>query len=316
MDDPREFMNQHQRTYPYSELVDAFSTQSFNGYLNMVTRTQSLQPDIIEGDFDKQQIHQTTRTGSCAPICGSSSSSFTISFGDLTSQTEINRGYKPKYPDGIIPKEEISFNELLGSIELPKRVSSTRRNHRQAQEHVLAERKRRERLTQRFMGLSALLPEIKKMDKAAVLEDASKYIKHLQNRVKELEEASVTGKNIIQESVASMKKSRFRGGLEDEASSCDKTNTSLGSTGYDPVIKVRISGSSILVRIYCGRSSALALKALTELERLHVTIMCNSVLPISETDVLITTIAQMGEEFVMTAMDLVKCLESSLSSFL
>ncbi|KAH0700378.1 hypothetical protein KY285_015495 [Solanum tuberosum] len=58
----------------------------------------------------------------------------------------------------------------------------------QAQDHVLAERKRRERLTQRFIALSTLIPNLKKLDKATVLGDAIQYIKQLEEQVKTLEE--------------------------------------------------------------------------------------------------------------------------------
>ncbi|KAK1383299.1 hypothetical protein POM88_021034 [Heracleum sosnowskyi] len=43
-------------------------------------------------------------------------------------------------------------------------------------------------LSQRFIALSALVPGLKKMDKASVLGDAIKYLKQLQEKVKTLEE--------------------------------------------------------------------------------------------------------------------------------
>ncbi|KAI3808495.1 hypothetical protein L1987_24446 [Smallanthus sonchifolius] len=294
MEDLREFINQHQQTHPYSDFVDSSSSPSFKGYQNLVTRDQSINEATIFGDLDKQDSYKATTTSPFAPVGRSSSSTFTLSFGDFTSPTAIDQN---------------KLYGLLESIELPKRVHSTRRNHRQAQEHILAERKRREKLTQRFISLSALLPEIKKMDKATVLEDATKYIKHLQNRVRELEETINCEKNTIQESTTSM-----GNGHELEAYSFDETN-SLPCDTYNPGIKVRKIGSHVLVRIYFEKNSSLALKALTELERLHFTVMCNSVLPISGTAALITIIAQMSEEFVVTAKDLVNCLQLSLSNF-
>ncbi|KAK1440656.1 hypothetical protein QVD17_06485 [Tagetes erecta] len=338
-EDRREFMYQLQETRPFSTLVDSFSSQGFKGYQNVVMGDQAINASAIRGDLDKQEGYNPATTSSFAPISGSSSNTFTISFGDFNTPTSINQnqnqlygGYKLEYDDEIRRKEELNLNELLGSIELPKRVSSTKRNHRQAQEHILAERKRREKLTQRFITLSSLLPEIKKMDKATVLEDASKYIKHLQNRVKELEQISICEKNIIQESTistprkskfhdgheidastSSLRKSKFHGGHELDASSFDETNSLPCSTAYNPGIKVRTLGSNVLVRIYCKRDASLALKALTEMERLHLTVMSNSVLPISSTAALITVIAQMSEEFEMTAKDLVRCLQLQLS---
>ncbi|KAF5798774.1 putative transcription factor bHLH family [Helianthus annuus] len=310
MVDAREFMNQIQQTCPYSEFVDSFSSQSFQGYQNLVRRDQSINATTIRGDLNKQEGYKATTTNTF--MGGSTPSTFTISFGDLTSTTAVN---KNQFYGGFKRKEEMNLNELLGSIEFPKRVSSTRRNHRQAQEHILAERKRREKLTQRFVSLSTLLPEIKKMDKATVLEDASKYIKHLQNRVKELEETSISGKNINQElSTASIRKSEYRCSNELYASSFDDQNSLPCNATNNPGIKVRILGSNVLVRIYCQRNPPLALKALNEMERLHFTVICNTVLPISGTAALITITAQMSEEYVMTAKDLVKCLQLCLSN--
>ncbi|XP_076912294.1 transcription factor bHLH18-like [Bidens hawaiensis] len=314
-----EFLNQHQQARPYYEFADSSSSPSFNGYQNLVTRDESISAATISRDLDKQDSYMDISTSSFAPIGGSSSTNFTVSFGDYNSSTALNQnqlygGYNLAYHDATKRKDDTSLNELLGSIQLPKRRSSTRRNHRQAKEHIMAERKRREKLTQRFISLAATLPEIKKMDKATVLDDASKHIKNLQNRVKELEETSTSGKNIIQESTTSMSKSKSHGELE-AYYFIDETNSLPCNSDYNPGIKVRKIGSNVLVRIYCQRNSSIALKALSEMERLHFTVMCNSVLPVSDTDALITIIAQISEVVVVTANDLVKCLRLSISNF-
>ncbi|KAI7735353.1 hypothetical protein M8C21_022099 [Ambrosia artemisiifolia] len=289
MEEALELMNQLQQTNPYSELVDSFSSQSFQGYQNLVSYDQSINATTIIGDVDKQESYKATTTSSFAPIIGSTASTFTISFGDFTSTTAVNDN---QLFGGFKRKEEMKLNELIGSIEFPKRGSSTRRNHRQAQEHILAERKRREKLTQRFISLSTLLPEIKK----------------------ELEETTLSGKNANKElSTSSMRKSKLNGDHELYASFEDKNSLPCNAS-YNPGIKVRILGSNVLVRIYCQKIPPLALKALNEMERLHFTVISNSVLPISGTAALITIIAQMSEDFVTTAKDLVKCLQLCLSN--
>ncbi|KAL4577551.1 hypothetical protein LXL04_013660 [Taraxacum kok-saghyz] len=183
-------------------------------------------------------------------------------------------------------------------------------------EHVLSERKRREKLAQRFMSLSDLLPGRKKMDKATVLEDASNYIIQLQTRVKELEERSVKGKDIMRESVVSFRRSMFCVNPGDQASCSDETYKDLPSSStYDPEIKARISGRNILLRIYCGEHSSIMMKTLIEMERLHITHICCSVLPLSNTAHVITITAKMNEEMVITTKYLGKCLQSALSNF-
>ncbi|PNX71355.1 transcription factor bHLH25-like protein [Trifolium pratense] len=49
----------------------------------------------------------------------------------------------------------------------------------------MAERKRREKLSQSFIALAALVPNLKKMDKQSILTDSIKYVKELKQRLEE-----------------------------------------------------------------------------------------------------------------------------------
>ncbi|KAF8388051.1 hypothetical protein HHK36_026717 [Tetracentron sinense] len=77
----------------------------------------------------------------------------------------------PKYRDGDTetplrkgtPQEELSAN------------------------HVLAERRRREKLNERFIILRSLVPFVTKMDKASILGDTIEYVKQLRRRILDLE---------------------------------------------------------------------------------------------------------------------------------
>ncbi|KAK6142481.1 hypothetical protein DH2020_022829 [Rehmannia glutinosa] len=72
-----------------------------------------------------------------------------------------------------------------------KRVCTANRTPLQAQDHVMAERKRRQNLTRLFVSLSKVVPGLKKLDKVSVLEDAINHLKALQARVKVLEEQEI-----------------------------------------------------------------------------------------------------------------------------
>ncbi|XP_047157064.1 truncated basic helix-loop-helix protein A-like [Vigna umbellata] len=53
--------------------------------------------------------------------------------------------------------------------------------------HVLAERRRREKLNERFVILRSLVPFVTKMDKASILGDTIEYVKQLRRKIQELE---------------------------------------------------------------------------------------------------------------------------------
>nr|AEC03343.1 bHLH transcription factor MYC1 [Diospyros kaki] len=53
--------------------------------------------------------------------------------------------------------------------------------------HVLAERRRREKLNERFIILRSLVPFVTKMDKASILGDTIEYVKQLRSKIQDLE---------------------------------------------------------------------------------------------------------------------------------
>ncbi|WCJ21519.1 basic helix-loop-helix (bHLH) DNA-binding superfamily protein [Euphorbia peplus] len=53
--------------------------------------------------------------------------------------------------------------------------------------HVMAERRRREKLNERFIILRSLVPFVTKMDKASILGDTIEYVKQLRKKIQDLE---------------------------------------------------------------------------------------------------------------------------------
>ncbi|KAJ4746169.1 basic helix-loop-helix (bHLH) DNA-binding superfamily protein [Rhynchospora pubera] len=179
----------------------------------------------------------------------------------------------------------------------------------QKKDHVMAERLRREKLTQRFIALSSLLPGLSRMDKASVLEDAIKYVKQLQDRVKTLE-AQTLPKAVPQPDIE--KKSQLS---PDECNSSTCAESSLhdvpSNKGSLPEIEVRISQQSVLIKIHCDSQKGILGKAMSEIEKLGLIIVTTSVVPFTSSTIDMTITAKANEELSLTVEDLVKRINSA-----
>nr|XP_017240986.1 PREDICTED: transcription factor bHLH18-like isoform X2 [Daucus carota subsp. sativus] len=223
-------------------------------------------------------------------------SSTIISFHNATSATTQ---YNDDHGNDI-------SSVLMGMIsEGSRKASATTRNPLQAQDHVIAERQRRERLSQMFIQLSSLVPGLKKIDKASVLGEAANYIKQLQGRVKALEEKMIEKDG---EAIVSVERFRLHTD-EDQSSSSGDDNFADHNEESIPEIEVRLSETDVFLRIQCQKIPGLAVKMLSDIEKLHMTIVSSSVMPFASNSLLITVIAQMNMEFCMTADDLMKRLQ-------
>ncbi|KAL0749431.1 hypothetical protein Bca101_031434 [Brassica carinata] len=65
--------------------------------------------------------------------------------------------------------------------------TKNKRLPREELNHVVAERRRREKLNERFITLRSLVPFVTKMDKVSILGDTIEYVNHLSKRIHELE---------------------------------------------------------------------------------------------------------------------------------
>lgn len=198
------------------------------------------------------------------------------------------------------------------------RSASTSRTPLHAHDHVMAERKRREKLSQRFISLSAIVPGLKKTDKASVLGDAIKYLKQLQERVRTLEEQ--TRKRKVESVLVVNKKSQIASSDENCSSSSDE-NSGGGVSCLNqlelPVIEAKVSDNDVLIRIHCEKKKKKKRKeeekekeggvianVLAEIEKLRLTVINSSVMPFGDYAIHVTVVAKMDEDFCMTVKDL------------
>uniref|UniRef100_A0A803MNL9 BHLH domain-containing protein n=2 Tax=Chenopodium quinoa TaxID=63459 RepID=A0A803MNL9_CHEQI len=176
-----------------------------------------------------------------------------------------------------------------------------KRQPSQVQDHIIAERKRRELLSQLFISLSAIVPGLKKIDKTSVLGEAIKHMKELQEKVKVLE--SVIAKRTM-ESVVLVKKSKLmvdEGSSDNNVSSsttvddyCRSSNNDDGDSSSDslPEVEVKILGNSLLLRVYCGQQKDILVKLFAEIDKHHLSITNFSVIPFENLAQDITIVAK------------------------
>lgn len=188
MDDP---IVSHQSRMSSLDDYDTFtfestiSSESYSAYPSFSPPKSIPIIDSFQSVIDQKpaaKMLKTNNWNSCStpkktiPEQYPTSSSALISFDNANSHSNELYGnlncntIKPKkeimapyYGDGDFSYKFSHGDEVLGFSEGNKRVSTITRTPLQAQDHVLAERKRRERLTQRFIALSALVPGLKKV---------------------------------------------------------------------------------------------------------------------------------------------------------
>ncbi|OIW13650.1 hypothetical protein TanjilG_07992 [Lupinus angustifolius] len=235
-----------------------------------------------------------------------------LSFVDSNYYTSQLGLVRPKM-DMVCPKVESKIaQEAFGHQNFvfqdfhEGKMIGARPKHSTPHEHVLAERKRREKLSQRFIDLSALVPGLKKMDKASVLGDAIKYLKQMQEKVSSLEEEKNRKKTA--ESVVFVKKSIL--------SNSDDLDTGGSFDEALPEIEARVWERNVLIRVHCEKKKGVIEKTISEIEKLHLKVINTSALAFGSFVLDITIIAQMEVEFSMTVKDLVIELRSAFASFM
>nr|XP_027071754.1 transcription factor bHLH18-like [Coffea arabica] len=227
-----------------------------------------------------------------------------VSLGNLYPEDEVVSGVLASH-GSFVNHVGVAAKATAVRTKAKKPGSSTRPPSK-SYDHIAAERKRREQLSQQFIALSAMVPGLKKMDKTSVLGDAIKYLKYLQERVNTLEEK--TTKQTV-ESVVLVKKSQ--GLLAEDEGSSDETANTIDQLSL-PEIEVKVCDKKVLLRIRYGNQTGLLTKFICKVEKLNLTVTNTSVAQFRDLALDITIIAEMDKEFNLTAKELARCLQSAL----
>ncbi|KAK9749684.1 hypothetical protein RND81_02G143300 [Saponaria officinalis] len=190
----------------------------------------------------------------------------------------------------------------------PKLTRRPRRLPDQCHNHIIAERQRRQNLSQRFIALSALIPGLKKMDKTSVLGEAITHMKQLQEKLKILEDKSARR---AVDSVVVVQRSRVA--VEND---CNSSTTADGSaTGLTldeqlPEVEARFSEKSVMIKIHCQMRSGVLPKIMTRVEDMNLQMTHTNSMPFNSTTLDITIMTQMEPDFNLRPQEVVENLRS------
>ncbi|VAI24878.1 hypothetical protein VPH35_086798 [Triticum aestivum] len=187
-----------------------------------------------------------------------------------------------------------------------QQLQAPERRGRAPQEHVIAERKRREKLQQQFVSLATIVPGLKKTDKLSLLGSTIDYVKNLEEKVKALEQ----GSRRSSESMVFDSKCCISAPNNDAAG----PSGSRSGSGYSsPDIEASIRGNTALLNICCKKRRGVLVMILSELENQGLSIINTNVIPFTDSCLNITITAKI-EEGGLSAVELVKNLKMALRS--
>ncbi|KAJ1415467.1 Myc-type, basic helix-loop-helix [Sesbania bispinosa] len=265
----------------FNEYMNSFEEELINNGEISLQSELSLEGQSSNSNFTTQNIHVAVAAGN----------NNTMNIASSESLEECTVVVPNNIPNETHEKHYDDEQSKENQEELQNRKSKRCRSSSQIQDHIIAERKRRENLTKLFIALSAVVPGLKRMDKASIIKNTIEYVKCLQKSVKDLEEQTKKRKT---ESVTCFK--------NDKAVVDDSEPTKRF-----PIVEARVSAKDLLIRVMCENRKGIVIKLLTKLEAHNLSVLCSNVLPFGNSTLNIDIVAQVDHEgFSMTMDDLVE----------
>ncbi|XP_014508404.1 transcription factor bHLH18 [Vigna radiata var. radiata] len=264
----------------------------------------------------------SAKTEQLSQMRASTPCSYILSFDNTNPPTaKVESATKPETK---VVKRGIALpskNESKRVTQESKKTGSSTRSSHHTQDHIIAERMRREKISQQFIALSSLIPDLKKMDKVSVLVEAIRYVKELKEKVKVMEGQR---KRKSHEPVTCGKKSQVCAAADEDVSDTSSNSDEFGNSDDPssktnlllPEVEARVSKKNVLIRILCEKEKAVLANIFREIEKLHLSVINSSALSFGSSVLDATIVAEMEDEFNMSVKELAGNLRVGLMQFM
>ncbi|XP_031494064.1 transcription factor MYC1-like [Nymphaea colorata] len=234
------------------------------------------------------------QTGACSTAGGNGN-------GAADASHKIGESSHPTMISSCVDSEHSDEAEEAIVVEVAMRTKKRGRKPADGREvplnHVEAERQRREKLNCRFYALRAVVPNVSRMDKASLLEDAVSYIKELKEKVETLEKAlggAERGEGVKVEPSGKGSRNNNNNDAGAAASACEDRNgdklefergdaDDQGGLGYgDTEIEVTILGADAMIKVQSENRNYPATALMKALEEMKLAVHHASVTTVGD----------------------------------
>jgi transcription factor MYC2 len=237
--------------------------------------------------------------------------------------------------DSIESEAEVTFKDSgecslqSGSRPPRKRGRKPANDREEPLNHVQAERQRREKLNQRFYALRAVVPNVSKMDKASLLDDAKTYIQDLQRKLEETESQIMELQNDARGSsnkplelpvpiITLTTTNSSEKGLQSNLKMSTKATAAPPPLREflleeKPTVHVQIMGQEVVIQLSCSKDIYTIANVILALQDLDLEVQHSNTSAVENT-ILHVLIVKMKMAELLTKEQLVNSLEGALQT--
>ncbi|XP_047307188.1 transcription factor bHLH19-like isoform X2 [Impatiens glandulifera] len=287
MDDPLREADNHPYQYHHNAFKDdefaASTDQIMNAIMEDDENNLEIAPQVFEGKISVASSSASATAAASSTTTVYSSDFFNCNYELMPSPTSFN------FISMFLEEETPDDNTAVGgNLDVSnKRSRSMSKSKSQIKDHIMNERKRREKLGQLFIALAAMVPGLKKTDKGSIIVAAIENLKQLKMR-----------ETSLRNEVNKIKK---------------KSYTEHVTAKSKEEVDVKYEERKILIRLNISRKKLAIANLLNEIESIDLKVTNCYWFPFEDSYLVITIIVEMDAQFSLTTKELVTKLHDLIS---